>query len=175
MVGQVQWGLNNTSHKTTGRTPAEIMFGTCMNSDTNTMLNEVHRETREEIDLTTVRDQVKNRIDAEQQKQKSYYDKGRRPARVYAEGDLVKITKISLNNDGKSKKLLPSYVGPYRVVSVLGNDRYKLASIPGLTGTKNKRQTTVASDRMMPWVNVAALELNESDTTDHDRESNDDS
>lgn len=94
--------------------------------------------------------------------------KGRRPARVCNEGELVKITKTAFNNDGKSKKLLPSYTGPFRVVLILGNDRYRVASIPGLTGTKNKRPTTVASDRMLPWVNVAALELNESDTSNHD-------
>lgn len=32
-VGKIQWGFNNTSHKTTGRTPAEVMFGTSLNSE----------------------------------------------------------------------------------------------------------------------------------------------
>lgn len=166
-VGKVQWGLNNTCQKTTGKTPAEIMFGTCMNSEANPRFNEVRQETRNDIDVNEIREQVKDAIDSEQEKQKQRYDKNRRPARLYAEGELVKITKTAFANDGKSKKLLPAYIGPYRVVSVLGNDRYRVAAIPGLTGTKNKRQTTVASDRMLPWVNVAALEVNESDTTDN--------
>lgn len=160
-VGKVQWGLNNTNHKTTGRTPSEMMFGTCMDSEMNPRLNEVRNETRENCDLTEIREQAKKAIDKDQEKQKQRYDKGRKPARVYAEGELVKITKTTFVNDGKSKKLHPTYVGPYRVVSILGNDRYRLAAIPGLTGTKNKRQTTVAADRMLPWVNIAALEVNE--------------
>jgi transposase InsO family protein len=40
-VGKVQLGLNNTYQKSTGRTPAEIMFGTCFNSKANPKLNEV--------------------------------------------------------------------------------------------------------------------------------------
>lgn len=165
-VGRVQWGLNNTCQKTTGRSPTEIMFGTCMNSEANPKLNEVRQETRKVDDVIDIREEVKDRIDVQQEKQKENYDKNRRPAKIYTEGELVKITKTGFKNDGKSKKLLPSFVGPYRVVSVLGKDRYRVAAIPGLTGTKNKRQTTVAADRMRPWVNVVALEVNESDTSD---------
>lgn len=42
----VQWRLNNTCQKTTGRTPAEVMFGTCMNAEINAMLIEIKQETR---------------------------------------------------------------------------------------------------------------------------------
>lgn len=167
-LGKIQWGLNNTVHKTTGRTPSEVLFGTNMNSETNPILNEVIEETRETNDLSVIRREVKDRIDSEQIKQKQYYDKGRKPARDYKEGELVKITKTSFNNDGQSKKLMPSYVGPYRVTKVLGSDRYMLAPIPGLKDTQNKRPTTVASDRMMPWIHVAALEVNEDDSDTSD-------
>lgn len=138
-VGKVQWGLNNTCQKTTGRAPAEIMFGTCMNAEIDPKLNEIRRNTRDNIDLTDIRKVVKDKIDMGQKKQKEYYDKNRRPARQYSEGELVKITKTTFNSDGKSKKLLPSFIGPYRVVEILGNDRYRVAAVPGLTGTKNKR------------------------------------
>lgn len=57
--------------------------------------------------------------------------------RLYNEGDLVKITRTSFDNRGKSKKLLPSYVGPFRVTRVLGNDRYKIKSIPGFSNMKH--------------------------------------
>lgn len=170
-VGKIQWGLNNTIQKTTGRTPAEVMFGTHINSEVDPRLNEIRENTREKTELTTIREQVKDKIDEEQDKQKCYYDKNRRPARTYSEGDLVKITKTGFANDGQSKKLLPAYVGPFKVTKMLGNDRYELAAIPGLSSTKNKRKTIVAANRMLPWVHVAALELNESST---DTESDDD-
>lgn len=169
-VGKVQWGLNNTFQKTTGRTPSEIMFGTSMSGDINPILNEVRQDTSD-IQVTEIRREVKDRIDREQQKQKQYFDKKRRPARTYSEGDLVKITKTSFNNDGKSKKLLPSYIGPFRVVSVLGHDRYEVAAIPGLTGSKYKRKTTVSANRMMPWVHIAALEVNENVSDDDNDDS----
>lgn len=161
-VGRVQWGINNTRQKSTGRTPAEVMFGVKMNSEINPILNDIVRETQEDTDLVTMRESVKDKIDEEQQKVKQAHDKNRRPARLYNEGDLVKITRTSFTNDGKSKKLISPYVGPYRVIAVLGNDRYRVAAVPGLSSTKNKRKTTVASDRMLPWVHVAALNVNQS-------------
>ncbi|CAG9138002.1 unnamed protein product [Plutella xylostella] len=122
-TGKIQWGLNNTRQKTTGKTPSEIMFGTGMDAEIDPRRNEIREETRESDDLASVRQQVKDRIDEEQIKQKEAYDKNRHPARTYKVGDLVRITKTSFNNDGKSKKLLPHYIGPYRVVDVIGNDR----------------------------------------------------
>lgn len=134
------------------------MFGTRMNSEIEPILNEVRSETRDNTAVTDIRHEVKDRIDNEQIKQKQYYDKRKRPARIFNEGDLVKITKTSFKNDGQSKKLVPPYIGPFRVVSVLGNDRYEI-TIPGLTSSKNKRKTVVSASRMLPWVNIAALDV----------------
>ncbi|KOB73134.1 hypothetical protein OBRU01_11432 [Operophtera brumata] len=160
----VNGGVYPTTTK--GHTYIDVspMFLTCM-LNVNPILNEVRQESRD-IQVSEIRREVKDRIAKEQQKQKQYYDKNRRPARIYGEADLVKITKTSFSNDGKSKKLIPPYIGPYRVVSVLGNDRYEVAAIPGLTGTKNKRKTIVSASRMMPWVHIAALEVNQSVSDD---------
>lgn len=139
---RIQWGLNNTVQKTIGRTPAEVRFGTEMMSEFNLALNEIIEETREVSSLPSIRSEVKCNIDKAQEAQKRYYDKGRRPARTYNNGDLVKITKVAFQNNGKSTKLLPSYEGPFKVVKVLGNDRYKVAPISGFEWMKNKRRTT---------------------------------
>lgn len=166
-LGKIQWGLNNTLQKTTGRTPAEVMFGMSMNGEVNACLSEVANETQEPYELSALREEVKSRIDKAQEAQKSYYDKNRHPAHLYNLGDLVKITKVAFHNDGKSTKLLPSYEGPYRVVKVIGNDRYKVAPIPGFEGMKTKRRTTVAADRMKPWIHIAALGIDDvTDTMD---------
>lgn len=163
-LGKVQWGLNNTVQKTTGRTPAEVLFGTAMNVEMSPILNEIVNETRECSDRSVIRDEVKERIDREQVKQKKRYDEGRKPAHEYELGALVKITKICFNNDGQSKKLMPTYMGPYRVAEVLGRDRYKVTPVPGLGGTQNRRETIVAADRMRPWIHIAALEVNDNDS-----------
>lgn len=163
-LGKVQWGLNNTIQKTTGRTPAEVLFGTAMNVGISPILNEIVEETRENSDRSVIRNEVKKKIDREQVKQKERYDEGRKPAREYELGALVKITKTCFNNDGQSKKLMATYVGPYRVTKVLGRDRYKVAPVPGLGCTQNKRETTVSADRMRPWIHIAALEVNDNDS-----------
>lgn len=80
-VYKVQWGLNNTCQKTTGRAPVEIMFGTHMRSEIDPRLNEIVKETNEIIDVNNIHTKVKDKIEEQQEKQKKYYDKGRRPAR----------------------------------------------------------------------------------------------
>lgn len=87
------------------------MFGTHMRSEINPKLNEIIIEANENLEVENIHKEVKDKIDVEQEKQKKYYDKGRRPARQYTKGELIKITKTNFNNDGKSKKLLPSYTG----------------------------------------------------------------
>jgi hypothetical protein len=165
-LGRIQWGLNNTVQKTIGRSPAEVMFGAEMISEYNPILNELSNEAQTESSLTAIRSEVKFRIDKAQDEQKRRYDQGRRPARSYDYGDLVKITKVMFQNNGKSTKLLPSYEGPYKVVKVLGNDRYKVAPIAGYEGMKNRRKTTVAADRMQPWIHIASLQI--ADDSDND-------
>lgn len=165
-LGNIQWGLNNTIQKTIGKTPSEVMFGTCMNGEINPMLNAVTVHARNDDDLPDIRDEVKARIDREQAKQKERYDRNRKHARTYSEGELVKITKTNFSNDGQSKKLIPSFVGPYRVSKVLGMDRYVVAPIPGLVDTESRRPTTVAADRMKPWIHVTALEIDGNDVDD---------
>ena len=41
------------------------------------------------------------------------------------------MRKVVASNDGKSKKALPSYVGPYEVTKVLPHDRYVIKDLPG--------------------------------------------
>lgn len=165
-LGKIQWGLNNTVQKTIGRAPSEVMFGTGINSEVNPNLNEITDKTRDVTDLSTIRDEVKRRIDGAQMAQKRYHDQGRRPARTYNNGDLIKITKVAFQNDGKSRKLMPTYEGPFRVDKVLGNDRYKVAPIAGFEGMKRRKKTTVAADRMQPWIHVASLGLDDDNNVD---------
>lgn len=175
-LGTIQWGLNNTIQKTIGKTPAEVLFGTGMNSEVNPGLNELTDSDRLPVlsELSSIRDQVKLRIDKAQAAQKQYYDQGRRPARRYNKGDLVKITKVAFHNDGRSTKLLPSYEGPFRVIKVLGNDRYKVGPISGFEGTRKRKKTTVAADRMQPWIHVASLEIDDDNEIDARGDASDD-
>lgn len=59
------------------------------------------------------------------------------------------------------------------VVKSLGNDRYNVAPIPGFKGMKNKRKTTIAADRMRPWIHIESLELDNDTDDDIGRNVND--
>jgi transposase InsO family protein len=82
-LGKIQWGFSNTVQKTTGRKPAEVLFGTLINSEVLPTLNDALVEAREKSDVSEIRREVKERLDIEQEKQKQFYNRNRRPARIY--------------------------------------------------------------------------------------------
>lgn len=57
------------------------------------------------------------------------FNKHRKPARQYQEGDLVRLARQA-PHDGKSQKLSVKYQGPYRILKVLPNDRFVVEDIP---------------------------------------------
>lgn len=116
--------------------------------------------------IEEIRHEVSDNIKRSQERQKEAYDANKSPATSYSVGDLVKITKTNFNNDGKSKKLLPKFIGPFKVTKSLGNDRYQICNVPGFN-TK-KYDSVVASDRMRPWINIQALEINGSSRSSSD-------
>lgn len=159
-VGVVQWGLNNTLHKSIGKTPSEVLFGAKMNGEIDSRFDDILEVTRSNSDVIKTREEASSNIKINQTLQKTHYDKGRKPATTYKEGDLVKITKVSHENNGKSKKLVQKFVGPYKVIRVLSNDRYRVCEVEGYKSKKSRKyKATVSSDRMRPWIHIAALNV----------------
>lgn len=117
------------------------------------------------LNRVLTREKASENIRLNQEKQKKIYDTNRLPARVYEIGDLVKVVKTNFYNDGKSKKLLPKFVGPYKVTKCLGNDRYEISSVPGFN-TKRMYNTVVAADHMRPWIHIHALAVENESVSD---------
>lgn len=172
-LGRVQWGINNTVNATTKRSASELLFGVKLKGPIENMLlvdaitdtenrqdplNNSRSSTSANID--EIRHEATININESQKRQKQLYDSKRVPAKSYMVGDLVKITKVSYNNDGKSKKLMPKFIGPFKVIKCLGNDRFEIVNIPGFN-TK-RYDSIVAADRMRPWIHFQALSLNKS-------------
>lgn len=153
-LGKLQWSLNNTINATTQKTPSEAFFGMKLRDSLGNKLSidtGVHLENLEDI-----RNTISTNIQASQDKQKRQHDAGRAPATIYKEGDLVKITRTNFYNKGNSTKLLSKFVGPYKILEVLGNDRYKIVEIPGFTKKRKSYQSVVAADRIRPWINISS-------------------
>lgn len=152
MLGKLQWGLNNTLNKGIGKAPSEALFGIQLVSKGDNIFSDILNEIRQSGSVQDIRDQIDSHIDKDQQLQKLRYDKNKIRARIYNIGDLVKILKPVQGNDGKSKKLLPKYTGPFRITKVLENDRYEVSSIVGSNISKKNYSNIWAADRIKPWI-----------------------
>lgn len=114
------------------------------------LLSEV-QEVESQLNLAELRQNIKAHINKEQLAQKERYDKARRDARRYSEGDLVLVQITSEPATGSSRKLRPKFKGPFRVRKVLINDRY---DVEDLREGFRRNRTVVAADRMKPWITM---------------------
>ncbi|KAG7297976.1 hypothetical protein JYU34_018736 [Plutella xylostella] len=152
VLGKLQWGMNNTLNKGINKSPSEALFGVGFASRNDNIFSEILNETRQLENIDDIRERISTHIEKDQTLQKQNFDKHRKRARIYKEGDLVKILKPTPSNDGKSKKLMPKYSGPFRVTKVLENDRYEISSIQGTKITSKNYCNVWAADRIQPWI-----------------------
>lgn len=153
-VPDIQIGLNTTIHKTTGKSPSELLFGFNINSRTENVMNEVINETRGSVreNLEEVRSVASKRIVEQQEKDKAKFDSKRVLNVKYEDGDLVCV-KRNVPSDGKSKKLAVKFQGPYRISKVLPNDRFLIEDTPLTRKIGSRRyESIVAIDKLKPWL-----------------------
>ena len=79
---------------------------------------------------------IRNRLKVAQSRQKSYVDSKRKEI-VYEAGDRVYLRVSPLRgvkHFGVKGKLVPRFVGPYKVLGCMGEIAYKLELLGGLSG-----------------------------------------
>lgn len=153
-VPDIQIGLNTTQHKTTRKSPSELLFGIRLKSNTENVLSEVIDETSSIVrpeNLGEVRHEASTRITNQQIKDKLNYDSKRSTNVSFSVGDLVSV-KRETPSDGKSKKLTVKFQGPYRVFKVLPNDRYLVKDTPLSRKKGRNYENIVAIDKLKPWL-----------------------
>lgn len=168
-TGKIQWGLNATINASTQKTPSEALFGVKLRDSISIKLN-IGVDESKLINLQELRKEISSNIKKDQEKQKNRYNSGRAPAVIFEEGDLIKLTRTNFYNQGKSTKLVSKFIGPYTIIKALGNDRYKIADIPGF-GKKRSFESVVAADRMRPWINKKFNELESDKSSDESSDS----
>lgn len=156
-LGIAQKYLNATPSRSTNRTPFQLMFGTDMRLKENPPVREMIecewiRMFEEDRDET--RQVAKNKIREVQKENRRNYDKGRKKATRYKDGDLVAIKRTQMD---PGLKLRNKFLGPYQVIRVMRNDRYVVAK-QGIH--EGPQQTSTSADNMKPWI----CEIDESDT-----------
>lgn len=173
-VNEIQLGMNTTVNKSTNKSPSELLFGCKLVNMSENIINDIIHVTNHCTsgdDLTRIRLEASEKIEKEQNAAKKRFDKRRKLPTAYKVGDLVRIerTLIDSTTAGKSKKLVPKFHGPYRIVKILPNDRFLVEDTP-ITRKGNRRsENVIAIDKLHPWLNFS--DPAGDSETDSDRES----
>ncbi|KAI3819911.1 hypothetical protein L1987_13764 [Smallanthus sonchifolius] len=137
----VEFSNNNSYHTSIKATPFEALYGwkwrspICWTEVGDSQLTgpELVFETSEKIV------QIRNRMAAARDRQKSYADKRRKPLEFQI-GDMV-LLKVSpwkgVIRFGKRGKLNPRYVGPFKILKRIGPVAYQLGLPERLSGVHN--------------------------------------
>ena len=134
----VEFAYNNSYQSSIKMAPYEMLYG--RKCRTPVCWGEVGQRELAPKDVVAITnekiDQVRARLKAAQDRQKSYADKRRRPIE-FQEGDRV-FLKVSpwkgIIRFRKRGKLGPRYIGPFRVVARIGKVTYRLELPPALNG-----------------------------------------
>ena len=152
IVHDVEYALNNTISKSTGNTPANLLFGINQRAkETDQIKNYI-----ESFSETAERDLVKSRalaainIEKNQDYNEKYYNKTKKEPLKYKEDDYVMVRNFE-STPGVSKKLIPRFKGPYRILKVLRNDRYVLCDVENFQVTQRPYQGVWEAVNMRPW------------------------
>lgn len=160
---QVQFAMNNTVNTTTGKTPSELLMGYRPRGVSDAPLTvEIQKDRPTTSNLFESRKVASARTRVAQEKSKERYDRKRKTPKEYREGELV-LVKKQRTGEG-SKKLLPHYKGPFKIVKTLPNDRYILEEIEGSHRSKRAPYKNVeAVDKLKKWVPETGISSSSSD------------
>ncbi|GKA20940.1 putative reverse transcriptase domain-containing protein [Tanacetum coccineum] len=137
----VEFSYNNNYHTSIKAAPFEAMYGRKCRSpvccsevgDAQLISPEIVRETTEKIF------QIKQRIQAPRDRQKSFADRNRKPLEFQVR-DMVML-KVSpwkgVIRFGKRGKLSPRYIGPFKILAKVGTISYRLKLLEQLNRVHN--------------------------------------
>jgi len=148
-LGEIEFAINNTVNRTTGKTPSELLYGVNQRGHVVDALKEFVLEQDEGRirDLSEIRKGAAKKTDEARVNNERCANRKRKAAREYAEGDLIVVK----NFEAAGGKLVPSYRGPYCVVRRLKNDRYVIADIEGCQISQRPYRGTWEAANMKPW------------------------
>lgn len=153
--------LNSTYSRSIDTSPFKLLFGTDMRvnvcPDVLAMLDQdaraIFNEKRDELRRHAV-----GKIIKVQSENKRNFDKKRKLAKLYETGELVAIKRTQMK---PGLKFSAKFLGPYRVVKVLRNDRYTVEKIGEHEGP---RQTVTMAEFMKPWIGADDLSLSDDES-----------
>ncbi|UYV63816.1 hypothetical protein LAZ67_2005745, partial [Cordylochernes scorpioides] len=146
-VRKLQKALNSTHQRSIRMSPFELLVRVKMRKEDLCLLEMIE----EELALTFDEERHQKRKAAKQEilkiqeENRKTFNKKRKKAFVYKEGDLVVIQKTQF---ATKFKLYPKYIGPYKVIKIKPNDRYNVEKFADFEGPN---RTSCSADLMKPW------------------------
>lgn len=129
-VGEVQLALNSSKHKTTGFSPAEVLFGCEIHSlELNKLLHKSITDNEVNASLNEIRAIADKNICKMAAADSKRFNAGKAKVKPFAVGDFL----FAKSNERMLSKLDSKFRGPYKVVKVLENDRYEVEKV-GIKG-----------------------------------------
>lgn len=158
VLTDAEFAINNTVNKSTGETPSRLLFGVNQRGSSIDGIKEYLEEkiTPNDRDLEAIRNKAEKNILQSQEYNQRYFDKSRKTAHQYKEGDYVGIRNFD-STPGASKKLIPEFKGPYEIAKVLRNDRYIIRDVENALSTRRPYEGTWEVSNIRPWHNELAL------------------
>lgn len=129
-IKRIQFAINTSVHSVTNKSPFELLYGYQPRSPIDAFLANEVSIPQESRNVEDERKSAMKKIEESQRKQKVRFDSRRSKTKRYAVGDLVLVRKQSFG-DGQSRKLLPKYKGPFRIIKQLPNDRFVVKELTG--------------------------------------------
>ena len=130
LLPTAEYSYNNSRSASTGISPFRAMYG--YNPEIRFDVADDVPEgeipaARDRIRrLQELREELRKKLVAAQERQKHYYDQRHVP-KQFKRGDLVRLSTKNLRLKSDSKKLQKLWVGPFRVTERIGHSAYRLA------------------------------------------------
>jgi len=146
---RAQQCINTTIHRSIDTDPFRLLFGTKARLRDDPGIRElIENEWIKafQVERDVLKERAAESIFKVQQENRRVYNKKRIAAIMYREGDLVAIKRTQQQ---PGLKLAARFLGPYKVMRVLRNNRYLVQREGGYEGPYT---TSTSSDNMKPWL-----------------------
>ncbi len=160
LLDVAEYAINSGYNSSTKSTAFEIVYGFRPKSPFGRAVEAMTDDSRSQLAMDTVRDRkadfdrIRSLLQSAQDKQKEYADKRRRPVPEYKVGDEVWLSTktVRLITTG-TPKLLPRWVGPYKIIKLIKGEVSNLLTAVKLELPPHwKIHNTFHVSRVKPYV-----------------------
>lgn len=172
-IPDIQVGINTTVHKTTQKSPSELLFGFNITGKSEGIMSTIINDTLQistTKDLEEARKDARDKMSKQQDKDVERFNSRRKDSKEYCEGDLVRVER-QVPHDGRSQKLVVKYQGPYRIVKLLPNERFVIEDTPLSRKNGRKYEAIVSIDKIQPWLVFDRNFDSDTDTNENESDS----